>query len=191
MARLEEHFLAAGWLQKQRDGVFREGWSRRFVVLTPSRLYYFREASGAEDDLLSDVRGSLPLEDVLRAQVRAVTKSGRAVEMPPVAAEEEDDDDIVGGGAPSRLSSSDGLQADIFYYVEISVPQGKLKKESGFFSGGKDHKGNAQIVFRTAARSVASDWVQMISEAATEAQKRAQLRGPARRKIPRRGSAKI
>ena len=41
--------VALGYLQKERYGVVREGWTRRYFVLTPNTLFYYRRNDEATE----------------------------------------------------------------------------------------------------------------------------------------------
>eukprot|EP00948_MAST-09A_sp_MAST-9A-sp1_P003211 g3211.t1 len=78
------YFLASGILEKQRDGAFRDGWSKRFVVLTPQILRYYK--STVEGGLLAELRGSLHVSAILNVTFQGNTlqitfKSGKLMNM--------------------------------------------------------------------------------------------------------------
>lgn len=59
--------VAAGVLEKKRNGAFREGWSRRWFVLDGSTLYYFllpKDDLRGMCPLLGDERGQIKMSEV-------------------------------------------------------------------------------------------------------------------------------
>ena len=73
--------VALGYLQKERYGVVREGWTRRFVALTPNTLFYFRRnddrtelfgGSGSVEKLYGEARHFIPLQSIHRHQSGAL-----------------------------------------------------------------------------------------------------------------------
>ncbi|GBG32617.1 Hypothetical Protein FCC1311_088422 [Hondaea fermentalgiana] len=60
--------LAAGRLEKKRDGNWKAGWGKRFFVLTPSTLYYYlvprRGGKGETSALLGDERGHIRIAEM-------------------------------------------------------------------------------------------------------------------------------
>lgn len=60
--------LAAGRLEKKRDGSWKAGWGKRFFVLTTSTLYYYlvpkRGGKGETTALLGDERGQIRIADI-------------------------------------------------------------------------------------------------------------------------------
>ena len=62
--------VAAGFLDKSRDGAVRVGWSRRFFVLSPACLFYFRRTD-TRNELFGEERGRFPLGEILEIQFQA------------------------------------------------------------------------------------------------------------------------
>mmetsp|Transcript_6765 Transcript_6765/g.12504 ORF Transcript_6765/g.12504 Transcript_6765/m.12504 type:complete len:758 (+) Transcript_6765:442-2715(+) len=60
--------LAAGRLEKKRDGSWKGGWCQRFFVLSSSTLYYFRmprrSTNGENSGLLGDERGQIKVGNI-------------------------------------------------------------------------------------------------------------------------------
>jgi len=60
--------LAAGRLEKKRDGSWKAGWAKRFFVLSSSTLWYFllpkRGVKGDAASLLGDYRGHIRVVDI-------------------------------------------------------------------------------------------------------------------------------
>jgi len=60
--------LAAGRLEKKRDGTWKAGWAKRFFVLSGSTLYYYllpkRVGKGEMLSLLGDERGQIRVSDI-------------------------------------------------------------------------------------------------------------------------------
>jgi len=69
--------VAAGLLEKRRDGRMREGWAKRWFVLGKHTLYYYllpkTDASGYTP-LLGDERGQIKLVDIQEVQAHARDK---------------------------------------------------------------------------------------------------------------------
>ena len=51
LASPNDHFLASGWLFKQRDGHIQKGWCRRFLILSETHLWYFHGLNGVLDEV--------------------------------------------------------------------------------------------------------------------------------------------
>jgi hypothetical protein len=62
--------VASGFLDKCRDGAVRVGWSRRFFVLSPTALFYFRRTD-TRNELFGEERGRFPLSEILEIQFQA------------------------------------------------------------------------------------------------------------------------
>ena len=67
--------VALGYLQKERYGVVREGWTRRYFVLTPNTLFYYRRNDEATElfggnarELYGEARHFIPLQSIHRTQ---------------------------------------------------------------------------------------------------------------------------
>jgi len=59
--------VAAGFLEKRRDGRMREGWAKRFFVLGKHTLYYYlmpKTDTSGYTPLLGDERGQIKLADI-------------------------------------------------------------------------------------------------------------------------------
>ena len=91
--------IACGYLEKQQDGFIRSGWTRRFFVLTPWQLVYFRRTTDADAEaaatlndksagavppltaLFGEWRGQIAVEEIHSSRVRRHQDEGaRAAE---------------------------------------------------------------------------------------------------------------
>jgi hypothetical protein len=62
--------VGSGFLDKCRDGAVRVGWSRRFFVLSPTALFYYRRTD-TRNELFGEERGRFPLTEILEVQFQA------------------------------------------------------------------------------------------------------------------------
>jgi hypothetical protein len=195
---LEEHFLAAGMLEKARDGAFRDGFAFRFVVLCPKRYVkeihrahrdgtpYNRDAQYSHDVLSPDPPLLHPLHPLHPSpfcplsSIPTPTRKRLYYFRP----REEDNDfmtecrgslpcaDILKVTSRQVEDPEMAKRGQESHLIEITVPHGKLRKEKGLFSGARDKTGNSKIVFRTHEKDVATDWAQVIGGAAGRARRR-------------------
>ena len=69
-----QHWIIAnGYLEKGRDGAVRSGWAKRFFVLTPTTLFYFRRNPPcAADAPFGEMRDKVFLQEIHCVRLRRV-----------------------------------------------------------------------------------------------------------------------
>ena len=65
--------IANGYLEKGRDGAVRSGWARRFFVLTPTTLFYFRRHPPYSPEApFGEMRDKVFLQEIHCVRLRSV-----------------------------------------------------------------------------------------------------------------------